>query len=121
MNIIPLRGSFISITIACAIGAEVQEDERIAVGGLAEVFLAVRPGLEGFEKTLAIKRIRPHLSNEDAFTKMFLFEAKLAAQLQHPNIVQIYELGKINNSYFIAMEYISGRDMSISRALPVFP
>lgn len=86
--------------------------ERIAVGGMAEVFLAVRPGLEGFEKTLAIKRIRPHLSNEDAFLKMFLFEAKLAAQLQHPNVVQIFDLGKINNSYFIAMEYISGRDMS---------
>jgi serine/threonine protein kinase len=90
--------------------------ERIAVGGMAEVFLAVRPGLEGFEKTLAIKRIRPHLSNEDAFTKMFLFEAKLAAQLQHPNIVQIYDLGKINSSYFIAMEYVSGRDMS--RVIP---
>src|SRR5262245_14514134 len=79
---------------------------------MAEVFLAVRPGLEGFEKTLAIKRIRPHLSSEEAFVKMFLNEAKLAAQLQHPNIVQIFDLGKINNSYFIAMEYISGRDMS---------
>lgn len=72
----------------------------------------MRPGLEGFEKTLALKRIRPHLSSEEAFLKMFLFEAKLAAQLQHPNVVQIYDLGKINNSYFIAMEYISGRDMS---------
>jgi serine/threonine-protein kinase len=79
---------------------------------MAEVFLAVRPGLEGFEKTLAIKRIRPHLSSEEAFVKMFLNEAKLAAQLQHPNIVQIFDLGKISNSYFIAMEYISGRDMS---------
>jgi serine/threonine-protein kinase len=90
--------------------------ERIAVGGMAEVFLAVRPGLEGFEKTLAIKRIRPHLSNEEAFVKMFLNEAKLAAQLQHPNIVQIFDLGKINQSYYIAMEYISGRDMS--RVIP---
>lgn len=90
--------------------------ERIAVGGMAEVFLAVRPGLEGFEKTLAIKRIRPHLSNEDAFLKMFLFEAKLAAQLTHPNIVQIFDLGRINDSYFIAMEYVSGRDMS--RVIP---
>lgn len=90
--------------------------ERIAVGGMAEIFLAVRPGLEGFEKTLAIKRIRPHLSSEEAFVKMFLNEAKLAAQLQHPNIVQIFDLGKINGSYFIAMEYISGRDMS--RVIP---
>src|SRR5687767_12198129 len=79
---------------------------------MAEVFLAVRPGLEGFEKTLAIKRIRPHLSSEESFVKMFLNEAKLAAQLQHPNIVQIYDLGKINSSFYIAMEYISGRDMS---------
>ncbi len=86
--------------------------ERIAVGGMAEVFLAVRPGLEGFEKTLAIKRIRPHLTSEEAFVKMFLNEAKLAAQLQHPNVVQIYDLGKINSSFYIAMEYISGRDMS---------
>lgn len=86
--------------------------ERIAVGGMAEVFLAVRPGLEGFEKTLAIKRIRPHLSSEEAFVRMFLNEAKLAAHLQHPNVVQIYDLGKINASYYIAMEYISGRDMS---------
>jgi eukaryotic-like serine/threonine-protein kinase len=79
---------------------------------MAEVFLAVRPGLEGFEKTLAIKRIRPHLTTEEAFVKMFLNEAKLAAQLQHPNVVQIYDLGKINNSFYIAMEYVSGRDMS---------
>lgn len=79
---------------------------------MAEVFLAVRPGLEGFEKTLAIKRIRPHLSVEESFIKMFLNEAKLAAQLQHPNVVQIFDLGKIGESYFIAMEYISGRDMS---------
>lgn len=90
--------------------------ERIAVGGMAEVFLAVRPGLEGFEKTLAIKRIRPHLSSEDTFVKMFLNEAKLAAQLQHPNIVQIFDLGKINESFFIAMEFIFGRDMS--RVIP---
>ncbi len=86
--------------------------ERIAVGGMAEVFLAVRPGLEGFEKTLAIKRIRPHLTTEEAFVKMFLNEAKLAAHLQHPNVVQIYDLGRINESFYIAMEYISGRDMS---------
>ena len=90
--------------------------ERIAVGGMAEVFLAVRPGLEGFEKTLAIKRMRPHLSKEESFLKMFLFEAKLAAGLQHPHIVQIFDLGKLNDSFYIAMEYISGRDMS--RVIP---
>ncbi len=85
--------------------------DRIAVGGMAEIFLARQEGLEGFEKTIVIKRIRPHLSNQKSFVKMFLNEAKLAAQLNHPNIVQIYDLGKVGESYFIAMEYIFGRDM----------
>ncbi|MGA9524508.1 MAG: serine/threonine-protein kinase [Myxococcaceae bacterium] len=85
--------------------------DRIAVGGMAEIFLARQAGLEGFEKTIVIKRIRPHLSKQTNFVRMFLNEAKLAAQLNHPNIVQIYDLGMINESYFIAMEYIFGRDM----------
>jgi serine/threonine-protein kinase len=85
--------------------------DRIAVGGMAEIFLARQAGLEGFEKTIVIKRIRPHLSKQPNFVKMFLNEAKLAAQLNHPNIVQIYDLGRISESYFIAMEYIFGRDM----------
>ncbi len=78
---------------------------------MAEIFLARQAGLEGFEKMVVIKRIRPHLSKQSSFVKMFLNEAKLAAQLNHPNIVQIYDLGKIGDSYFIAMEYIFGRDM----------
>ncbi len=85
--------------------------DRIAVGGMAEIFLARQAGLEGFEKTIVIKRIRPHLGKQPSFVKMFLNEAKLAAQLDHPNIVQIYDLGKIADTYFIAMEYIFGRDM----------
>jgi len=82
--------------------------DRIAVGGMAEIFLARQAGLEGFEKNIVIKRIRPHLSKEPNFVRMFLNEAKLAAQLNHPNIVQIYDLGKIGESHFIAMEYIFG-------------
>lgn len=85
----------------------------IGVGGMAEVFLARHVGVEGFEKEVVIKRIRPHLSATPAFINMFLAEAKLASQLNHPNIVQIFDLGKIKDSYFIAMEYISGRDMSV--------
>lgn len=85
--------------------------DRIAVGGMAEIFLARQAGIENFEKTIVIKRIRPHLSKQPNFVKMFLNEAKLAAQLNHPNIVQIYDLGKIAESYFIAMEYVFGRDM----------
>ena len=60
-----------------------------------------------------IKRIRPHLSKQASFVKMFLNEAKLAAQLNHPNIVQIYDLGKISESYFIAMEWPLGSLMAI--------
>ena len=86
--------------------------KRIAVGGMAEIFLARQEGPEGFEKMICIKRIRPHLSSQPNFVNMFLNEAKLAARLNHPNIAQIYDLGRINDSYFIAMEYISGRDMS---------
>lgn len=85
--------------------------DRLAVGGMAEIFLARQEGLAGFEKTVVIKRIRPHLSSQRSFVEMFLNEARLAAQLNHPNIVQIYDLGRIGDAYFIAMEYIFGRDM----------
>ncbi len=86
--------------------------DRIAVGGMAEIFLAKQAGVEGFEKLLALKKIRPHLSGHENFVGMFLNEAKLAALLTHPNIVQIYDLGRVGESFFIAMEYVSGRDMS---------
>ena len=86
--------------------------DRLAVGGMAEIFLARQEGLEGFEKTVVIKRIRPHLSKQKSFVQMFLDEARLAAQLNHPNIVQIHELGQLDDSYFIAMEYVFGRDMA---------
>jgi serine/threonine-protein kinase len=85
--------------------------DRIAVGGMAEIFLARQQGLEGFEKSVVIKRIRPHLGDKKSFVKMFLNEAKLAAQLTHPNIVTIHDLGMVGESYFIAMEYLFGRDM----------
>jgi len=85
--------------------------ERIGVGGMAEIFLAKTEGPEGFSKTVVIKRIRPNLSDDASFVNMFLNEAKIAALLNHSNIAQIFELGRIGKSYFIAMEYIHGRDM----------
>src|SRR5438128_3682077 len=85
--------------------------DQIAVGGMAEIFLARQQGLEGFEKTVVIKRIRPHLGDKKSFVKMCLNEAKLAAQITHPNIVTIHDLGRVGDSYFIAMEYLFGRDM----------
>ncbi len=85
--------------------------ETIATGGMAEVYKARMRGVEGFQKILAIKRILPHLTANDEFVTMFIDEAKLAAQLQHPNIIHIYDLGKIEGSYYIAMEYIDGKDL----------
>jgi len=85
--------------------------EHIATGGMAEVYKARMMGMEGFQKTVAIKRILPHLTDNDEFVTMFVDEAKLAAQLNHNNIIHIYDLGKIDRSYYIAMEYIEGRDL----------
>jgi TonB family protein len=85
--------------------------DRIATGGMAEVFKARKRGVEGFQKTVAIKRILPHMSDSEDFVTMFMDEAKLAAQLSHPNIVHIYDLDRIDDSYYIAMEFIDGRDL----------
>ncbi|AKI99620.1 serine/threonine protein kinase Pkn6 [Archangium gephyra] len=92
---------------------------KLATGGMAEVFLAKAAGPMGFEKTLVLKRILPHLAEETAFVEMFLSEAKLAAQLTHPNIVQIFDFGESEGTYFLAMEYIDGPSLRtlIKRAL----
>lgn len=85
--------------------------ERINIGGMAEVFKAKTYGIQGFERFLAIKRILPNMAEDDEFINMFVDEARIAVQLSHANVVQIYELGKFENEYYIAMEYVSGRDM----------
>ncbi len=86
--------------------------EKIASGGMAELSKAKRTGVEGFQKIVAIKKILPHLADDEDFITMFADEAKLAAQLNHPNIIHIYDLGKIKaGGYFIAMEYVDGRDL----------
>lgn len=85
--------------------------ERLAVGGMAEIFKAKQVGARGFEKHLVIKRILPHLSEDPEFVVMFEDEAKIAAQLSHANIVQIYDLGEIDSSLYIAMEYLDGRNL----------
>ncbi|NOY68436.1 MAG: protein kinase [Deltaproteobacteria bacterium] len=84
---------------------------RLATGGMAELYLSKLTGAEGFEKLIAIKKILPHLLDEKDFVDSFIAEAKLAAFLQHPNIVQIYDFGSMDDNYFIAMEYLSGRDL----------
>jgi serine/threonine protein kinase len=81
--------------------------ERISVGGMAEVFRA--KAADG--KLVAIKRILPHVAEDPTFIKMFIEEARITSQLVHPNICRIYELGRIDGSHFIAMEYIRGKDL----------
>jgi TonB family protein len=85
--------------------------EKIATGGMAEVWKARMRGVEGFQKIVAIKKILPHLSDNQDFIEMFVDEAKLAAQLNHNNIIHIYDLGKIQSSYYIAMEFVDGYDL----------
>jgi serine/threonine protein kinase len=85
--------------------------KRLAIGGMAEIFLAKQSGLEGFEKVVVLKRILPHLASDAEFVSMFLDEARIAAKLSHPNVVQIYDLGKADQTYYIAMEYVSGRNV----------
>ena len=86
--------------------------KRIAIGGMAEVFRAKAFGAEGFEKLAAVKRMLPHLSADAQFVEMFINEAKLAANLNHANIVQIYDFGCIDKLYFISMEYVHGKDIA---------
>jgi len=90
--------------------------DRIGAGGMAEVFLAVAMGPEGFQRMLVIKRMLPHLSQDRAFVSMFVDEAKLCGLLSHPNLVQIFEFGSIEDSFFIAMEHVQGETLSAVRA-----
>ncbi|HEU5076941.1 MAG TPA: protein kinase, partial [Polyangiaceae bacterium] len=85
--------------------------EKIASGGMAEVFRAESAGLEGFKKTVAIKRVLPHLSEKKQFIGMFLDEARVSAQLGHSNCVQVFDIGVGDNTYFIVMEYVDGADL----------
>ncbi len=82
--------------------------KRIAQGGMAEVFVARQKGMEGFDRLVAIKRILPHLLDDQSFVRMFQDEAKLAACLTHPGIVHIYDFGKVEEHFFIGMEFIHG-------------
>jgi serine/threonine protein kinase len=85
--------------------------ERLALGGTAEIFKAKLVGIEGFEKTVVIKRILPHWSSNPHFVAMLIDEAKILVRLNHERIVQVYELGKEEETYYIVMEYIAGTDL----------
>ncbi len=85
--------------------------ERINVGGMAEVFRAKQFGVEGFERLVAVKRILPNIAEDKDFIEMFVDEAKIAVQLNHANIAQVFNLGHEDGAYFIALEHIHGRDL----------
>src|SRR5262245_53551616 len=98
---------------------------RIATGGMAELYLARATAIHGFEKLVCLKRILPQHAESDEFNRMFLDEARLAATLHHPNIVQVYDIGEEGN--FFTMEYVQGQDLrklvraarKADRALPL--
>ncbi|MFO0723411.1 MAG: protein kinase [Myxococcota bacterium] len=88
--------------------------ERIGVGGMAEVYRAKLGGFAGFEKIVVVKRILPHLAAQKQFSEMFIEEAKIAARVQHRNVVQVFELGTVGEGeLYIAMEYVAGTDLSV--------
>ena len=85
--------------------------KRIAIGGMAEVYLARQMGLDGFEKLVVLKRVLPNLAQQADFLEMFLDEARTAADLRHPNVVNIFEIGKDRGAYYMVMEYLGGQNL----------
>src|SRR5688500_9563313 len=82
---------------------------KLAIGGMAEVLLATAEGPGGFEKEVVLKRLHPHLVADPYFTRMFFAEAQLAARLDHPNVVQVFDFGTApSGEHFLAMEYVDG-------------
>ncbi len=104
---------------AAAAGGEVMPKQfgkytllrRLAAGGMAELFLALHRSVAGFEKLIVIKRILPSMNQDQGFIEMLLHEARVAATLSHPNVVQIFDVGQVDGTYFIAMEHIHGEDI----------
>jgi len=100
---------------------------KLATGGMAEIFLARGEGVAGVERHCVLKRILRDRASDANFVRMFLDEARLAAQLQHPNIAQVYDIGKLGDSYFFTMEYVHGetvrallhRAQGLRRTLPI--
>src|SRR5580704_10049015 len=86
--------------------------DRIGAGGMADAFRAIMPGVEGFQGTFVVKRILSSRAKSPYFVDMFVQEARINALLHHPNIVQVFDFGNVGGTYFLAMEYVRGRDVS---------
>ena len=97
--------------------------ERIATGGMAEVWRARAYGMAGFEKILVIKKVLATLAEDEEFIELFIDEARIAVQLLHVNIVQVFDLGEVDGQYYMAMEYVHGLDLArvLSRATNLGP
>ncbi|PID38596.1 MAG: hypothetical protein CSB49_04785 [Proteobacteria bacterium] len=99
--------------------------ERVAIGGMAEIYKATLYGVSGFEKAMVVKQILPQYARNAEFIKMFIDEAKISVSLSHGNIIPVYELGRIDGIYFIAMEYVDGKNLgeifeaAKSRGMPI--
>jgi serine/threonine protein kinase/predicted ATPase len=93
------------------IGGRYRIMRKLASGGMAEVFLARHSGLEGFERLCVVKRILPHHAENQDFIRMFLDEARIAGDLRHPNVVSVSDMGQDAGVYFVAMEYLHGKDL----------
>ena len=86
--------------------------DKIAQGGMAEIYKGLAYDTAGIKKTVCIKKILPNISANPEFIHMLIDEAKIAVQLNHGNIAQIYDLGKVGDDYFIVMEYVDGQNLS---------
>ncbi len=84
---------------------------KLALGGMAEIFLALQRSMAGFEKLIVVKRVLPHLAKDQAFIELLLTEARIAATLNHPNVAHIYDVGEVQGQFYIAMEHIHGEDL----------
>lgn len=96
---------------------------RLAMGGMAELYLAQQTGAAGFSKIVALKRIHPHLSQNETFTGMFLTEARLASDLNHPNLAHVLDFGECNGEHYLTMEYVHGANLheALNRARAPLP
>lgn len=86
--------------------------ELAGKGGMAEVWRAQQRGAAGFSRPVGLKRILPHLASKETFVRMFIEEARVCAQLMHPNIIQIYDFGYDRGTYFLVMEWVEGLNLS---------
>src|SRR5262245_6070501 len=110
MNVVPTSALIGRLAPGTRLG-RYQVQRFIAEGGMGELYVAQATGIEGFQKTVALKRILSRLASRGEHVEMFVHEAKLAATLHHPNLVQVFDFGEEAGSLFFTMEYVYGTDV----------